>query len=68
MAKGIKKAATPLTDDGWMTVPSAARELGVHIQTTLGYALDGKLTTQSVAGQRFISRASVDTLKKELGR
>lgn len=65
METGIKKAGAPPADDPWMTIPQAAREIGIHKQTVLTYALDGKLDTQVVAGQRFVSRESVDRVKAE---
>lgn len=55
-------------DDDWMTVPQAARELGIAAPTVLQRALRGELETQTLsagplAGRTFVSRASVEKAK-----
>jgi predicted transcriptional regulator len=49
--------------DPWMTVPEAARALGVANATVLQIALRGDLETMTVAKRTYVKRASVEALK-----
>lgn len=65
MSTNAPRNAVVATQDGWLTIPEAARMLGIARHTLLSRALDGELTTQVVAGRRFVSRESVDRLLKQ---
>jgi len=63
-AAARSKAPSAVTaDEPWMTVPQAAKEIGVANATVATIALRGELKTQTVAGRTFIERASVDAYK-----
>ena len=46
--------------DAWLTLPQAARMLGVARHTLLSRALDGEIVTEVIAGRRLVSRESVE--------
>ena len=45
--------------DPWMTVPQAARAIGIANATVSSLALRGELRTQIVAGRTVVDRESV---------
>ena len=54
------RKAKAFTDEAWMTVSQAAKQLGCAPQTVYDKALAGELETTRVASRTFISRASVE--------
>lgn len=67
MTPGIKqRRATPMIDDGWMSLVAAAKALGMARLRVTRYALQGALEHQTIAGRTVISRASVEKLQREL--
>lgn len=47
-------------DDPWVSVPRAARLLGISNPTVRTLALHGRLRVQTVGGRTFVHRASID--------
>lgn len=55
-----KKTEPTAVLDPWMTVPQAARAIGIANATVSALALRGALRVQTVAGRVFVERESVD--------
>lgn len=53
--------------DPWMSIPDAARVLGIHQQTVKARIAAGRLVAQVVAGRLFVRRDTVQTLAAEYG-
>jgi excisionase family DNA binding protein len=49
-------------NDPWMTVPEAARALGIHDQTVKARIAANLLVAQVVAGRLFVRRDTVQAL------
>lgn len=60
MATTRKKATRDRPDDPWLSLPQAARALGVSRQTVLLRASRGELDSLSAAGRVLVARASVE--------
>ena len=58
----------PRKEDRWMSVPAAARRLGVTPPTAKMWAYEGRLRYAAVAGRMVIERASVDAYIKTHGK
>jgi excisionase family DNA binding protein len=54
------RKAKAFTDEAWMTVTQAAKQLGCAPQTVYVKVVAGELETTRVAGRIFVSRASVE--------
>lgn len=54
-----RKNVIDAPEDGWLSVPQAARALGIAPATVLQRVLRGELQSQMVAGRTFISADSV---------
>ena len=59
MATAVRRNAAE-EKDAWLTLPQAAKLLGVARHTLLSRALDGVIETQVIAGRRLVSKASVE--------
>lgn len=57
---GAARKSASYTDDDWMSVPQAAKQLACAVQTVYNRALRGELETMRFAGRLFVSRASVE--------
>lgn len=57
---GSVRKTKAFTDEAWMTVTEAAKQLKCAPQTVYVKALAGELDTTRVASRTFISRASVE--------
>lgn len=51
-------------DDGWLTVPGAAKALGESRLSVLSRSLRGELVSEQRAGQTFITRKSVEQVAR----
>jgi hypothetical protein len=60
MATAARRNGTDEKKDAWLTLPQAARMLGVARHTLLSRALDGDIVTEVIAGRRLVSRESVE--------
>jgi predicted site-specific integrase-resolvase len=60
MAMVVRRNPTEPVKDGWLTLPQAAKLLGIARHTLLSRALDGEIETQVIAGRRVVSRTSVE--------
>ena len=48
----------------WMSLPEAAKVLGISRMTAKVWALEGRLISMRIVGRIVVSRASVDAYKK----
>lgn len=59
-----RRAVDSEADSDWLSVPQAARELGISYGGVLARALRKELETQRIADRTFVSRASVERAKQ----
>lgn len=60
MSTALRRNGTEERKDAWLSLPQAAKLLGVARHTLLSRALDGEIVTEVIAGRRLVSRASVE--------
>jgi excisionase family DNA binding protein len=65
MSTALKHAEPTPQTDPWMSVPAAARALGVTPPTVIAWAFKGRLVHTRVAGRTVVSRESVEKLIAE---
>lgn len=62
-ASTSRKPTQPTSTEPWVTVPEAARLLGISPPTVLSRALAGEFKVQTIAGRHFVSRESIDAVR-----
>jgi hypothetical protein len=61
-----KESIVGATSDPWMSVPEAAREIGVATATVLQLALRGEIKTMLAAKRTLVDRESVEAYKSRI--